>query len=278
MESARLPFAPAGAARARIGLIAVLVAVAALAWAVTGERMQGMDTGPGTELGGLGFFLTVWLVMMAAMMFPSIAPMVGVYARLQGTRRESGRSAPAGATALFISGYLVSWALAGLVAYALFDLGRTISPDAFAWDRGGPYLAGGVIVMAALYQLTPLKDACLTRCRSPLSFVIENWHDGRSGALHMGILHGAWCVGCCWALMAVLFALGVMSLAWMAFVAALVAVEKLLPWKAPANTSIAVLLLVLGIAVAVVPAQVPGLTQPDSAKATMGMDDPMGSD
>jgi predicted metal-binding membrane protein len=278
MESARLPFAPAGAARARIGLIAVLVAVAALAWAVTGERMQGMDTGPGTELGGLGFFLTVWLVMMAAMMFPSIAPMVGVYARLQGTRRESGRSAPAGATALFIGGYLVSWALAGLVAYALFDLGRTISPDAFAWDRGGPYLAGGVIVMAALYQLTPLKDACLTRCRSPLSFVIENWHDGRSGALHMGILHGAWCVGCCWALMAVLFALGVMSLAWMAFVAALVAVEKLLPWKAPANTSIAVLLLVLGIAVAVVPAQVPGLTQPDSAKATMGMDDPMGSD
>jgi predicted metal-binding membrane protein len=129
-----------------------------------------------------------------------------------------------------------------------------------------------VIVLAALYQLTPLKDACLTRCRGPLSFVIENWHEGRSGALHMGFLHGAWCVGCCWALMVVLFALGVMSLGWMAFVAALIALEKLLPWKAPANRSIAVLLLVLGIAVAVAPEQVPGLTQPGSAKAMSAMD------
>jgi len=262
MESARLPFAPAGADRARIGLIVLLVALAALAWAVTGERMQGMDAGPGTDLGGLGFYVTVWVVMMAAMMFPSIAPMVGVYSRLQGARRESGRSAPAGATAIFVAGYLVSWALAGLLGYAIFDLGRSIAPDAFSWDRGGPYLAGGVIVVAALYQLTPLKDACLSRCRGPLSFVIENWHDGRSGALYMGILHGTWCVGCCWALMAVLFALGAMSLGWMAFVAALIAVEKLLPWKAPANLSIAVLLLVLGIAVAVAPAQIPGLTQP----------------
>ena len=272
MESARLPFAPAGADRARIGLIVLLVALAALAWAVTGERMQGMDAGPGTDLGGLGFYVTVWVVMMAAMMFPSIAPMVGVYSRLQGARRESGRSAPAGATAIFVAGYLVSWALAGLLGYAIFDLGRSIAPDAFSWDRGGPYLAGGVIVVAALYQLTPLKDACLSRCRGPLSFVIENWHDGRSGALYMGILHGTWCVGCCWALMAVLFALGVLSLGWMAFVAALIAVEKLLPWKAPANRSIAVLLLVLGIAVTVAPAQVPGLTQPGSAKAMSAMD------
>lgn len=278
LESARLPFVPVGAARARIGLIASLVTVAALAWALTGERMQGMDAGPGTDPGGLGFYLTVWVVMMAAMMFPSIAPMVGVYARLQSARRESGRSAPAGATALFVGGYLVSWTLAGLLGYAIFDLGRSIAPDAFSWDRGGSYLAGGVIVFAALYQLTPLKDACLTRCRGPLSFVIENWHDGRSGALYMGILHGGWCVGCCWALMAVLFALGAMSLGWMAFVAALIAVEKLLPWKARANLSIAVLLLVLGIAVAVTPARVPGLTQPDSAKAMMGMGGAMGSD
>ena len=272
MESARIPFAPAAADRARIGLIALLVGLAALAWVLTGERMQGMDAGPGTDLGGLGFYLTVWVVMMAAMMFPSITPMVGVYSRLQGARRESGRSAPAGATAIFVAGYLVSWALAGLLGYAIFDLGRSIAPDAFSWDRGGPYLAGGVIVVAALYQLTPLKDACLTRCRGPLSFVIENWHEGRSGALQMGFLHGAWCVGCCWALMAVLFALGVMSLAWMAFVAALIAVEKLLPWKAPANRSIAVVLLILGIAVAVAPAQVPGLTQPGSAKAMSAMD------
>jgi len=145
MESARLPFAPAGADRARIGLIALLVGLAAVAWALTGERMQGMDAGPGTDLGGLGFYVTVWLVMMAAMMFPSIAPMVGVYSRLQGARRESGRSAPAGATAIFVAGYLVSWGLAGLLGYAIFDLGRSIAPDAFSWDRGGPYPPGGGI-------------------------------------------------------------------------------------------------------------------------------------
>jgi predicted metal-binding membrane protein len=272
LESARLPFAPVHAARARIALIAILVGLAALAWAVTGRRMEGMDAGPGTDLGGLGFYLTVWVVMMAAMMFPSIAPMVGVYSRLQETRRESGRSAPAGATAMFVAGYLVSWTLAGLIGYALFEIGRSIAPNVFSWGRGGPYLAGGVIVIAALYQLTPLKDACLTKCRGPLSFVIENWRDGRTGALEMGILHGAWCVGCCWALMAVLFALGVMSIGWMAFVAALIAAEKLLPWKVPANWSIAALLLVLGLAVAFAPTHVPGLTQPDSAKAMSSMD------
>ncbi len=272
MESARLPFAPAAAPRARIGLIAVLVGIAALAWVVTDRRMGGMDAGPGTDLGGLGFYITVWVVMMAAMMFPSIAPMVGVYSRLQGARRESGRSAPSGATATFVAGYLVSWALAGLLGYALFEIGRAIAPEAFSWDRGGPYLAGGLIVVAAAYQLTPLKDACLTRCRGPLSFVIENWRDGRSGALYMGILHGAWCVGCCWALMVVLFALGVMSIAWMAFVAALISVEKLLPWKAVANYSVAVLLLVLGVAVAVEPDHVPRLTEPDSPAAMSAMD------
>jgi len=183
-----------------------------------------------------------------------------------------------GATAIFVAGYLVTWTAAGLVAYALFEVVKSLSIDALSWDRGGPYLAGGVIVAAAIYQLTPLKDVCLSKCRSPLMFVLTSWQPGRLGALRMGIEHGAWCVGCCWALMAALFALGVMSLGWMVFIAALIAIEKLLPWQNVANHMIAVLLLVLGLAVAFVPEDVPGLIIPGSPAAmrameSMGMDE-----
>jgi hypothetical protein len=124
-----------------------------------------------------------------------------------------------------------------------------------------------VIIAAAIYQMTPLKNVCLHKCRDPLTFMVTSWRRGRTGALRMGLAHGAWCVGCCWALMAALFALGVMSIGWMAFIAAVIAVEKLLPWKTLANRGIAATLLALGFAVAVAPERVPGLTLPDSAKA-----------
>jgi predicted metal-binding membrane protein len=165
----------------------------------------------------------------------------------------------------------ISWAAFGAGAYALFSLARSISIDTFSWHHGGPYLAGAVIVAAAIYQLTPMKDACLRKCRGPLDFVLGYWRNGYLGALRMGVEHGLWCVGCCWALMAALFALGVMSLGWMAFVAALIAIEKLLPWKAVANRGIAILLVALGISVAFWSDRVPGLTLPDSPKAAAAM-------
>jgi predicted metal-binding membrane protein len=271
MESATIRRAPPLPGLIQLGLIGLLVALAAVAWVLTDSRMDGMNAGPGTALGTLGFFITTWIVMMAAMMFPSIAPMVIMYARVQEGRRATGREAAAGGSIAFVAGYLVSWAAAGVVGYAIFDLTRSLSIDALSWDRGGPYLAGGVIVAAALYQLTPLKDACLRKCRSPFLFLITAWRPGRAGALRMGIEHGGWCVGCCWALMAALFALGVMSLGWMAFIAALIAIEKLLPWRLLANRGIALLLLVVGIAVAFTPESVPGLTIPGSPKAVQAM-------
>ena len=248
----------------RLALIAALLVLAAAAWIFTGLRMHGMDAGPGTALGSLGFYVTTWVVMMAAMMFPSIAPMVLIYARVAKSRRARGLG---GSTALFVAGYLVTWSLFGLAAYALFELVSSADVGFLAWDRAGRYLAGGVLIAAAIYELTPAKDACLRRCRGPLSFVLERWRDGGSGALRMGLEHGAWCVGCCWALMAALFALGVMSIAWMAVVAALIALEKLLPWKVLATSTVAVTLLVLGLGVVAVPERVPGLTVPDSAEA-----------
>jgi predicted metal-binding membrane protein len=272
MESASLRRAPPLPNAVQLGLIFGLLLLAAIAWAVTSDRMAGMDAGPGTDLGGLGFWLTAWVVMMAAMMFPSIAPMVVMQARIEEGKRRKGEATEAGTTALFVCGYLITWAAAGLIGYAIIEAGRAISWDFLSWDRAGPYVAGGVIAAAALYQLTPLKDVCLRHCRSPMMFLLTAWRPGRAGALRMGVEHGAWCVGCCWALMAALFALGVMSIGWMLFIAALIAIEKLLPWRILANRGIAVLLVILGIAVAFAPEDVPGLTLPDSPEAQAAMD------
>jgi len=251
-------------ARGSLPLIAVLLSLAAIGWVVTGERMGGMDAGPGTDPGALGFFLVTWVVMTAAMMFPSVAPMVIAFDGIRGRRRAVGQSTPAPATALFVGGYVASWAAVGLLGWAVFKLGSQLAPDALEWQRGGRYLAGGVILLAAVYELTPAKHACLRRCRSPFSFLSGGWRDGGLGAFRLGVEHGAWCVGCCWALMAALFALGVMSVPWMAFVAALIAAEKLLPWGRAASASITVLLVVLGLSVAFVPDRVPGLVLPDA--------------
>jgi predicted metal-binding membrane protein len=261
MESASLRRAPPLPAAIQAGLIALLVAIAAASWALTDDRMGGMDMGPGTDLGGLGWFIGVWLTMMAAMMFPSIAPMVVAHARIGGNL-ERGLAEAAGASALFVAGYLLSWGAIGALGYMIVEGVRSLDLGFLAWDDAGPYVAGGVIAGAALYQLTPAKDVCLRHCRDPELFLSSRWRSGRLGALRMGVDHGGYCIGCCWALMAALFALGVMSVGWMAFVAALIATEKLLPWRAVASLGIATVLVVLGIAVAFAPETVPGLTIP----------------
>src|SRR4051812_38893258 len=246
------------AARAHAGLIALLLGLAAVAWWSTADRMSGMDAGPGTDLGALGWFLGVWAVMMAAMMFPSVAPTVALYARL--TRERARAAAPLA----FAGGYLLTWTAAGLVAYGLFVAGRAGLGDELTWAGAGRWLAGVTLIVAALYELPPAKDVCLGKCRSPLGFLVGSWRDGLRGAVEMGARHGAWCVGCCWGLMASLFALGVMSLAWMAFVAALIGLEKVLPWGGAVRWGTAALLLVLGIALIAAPDAVPGLTTPDA--------------
>ena len=224
--------------------------------------MAGMDMGPGTDPGSLAFYVSVWVAMMAAMMLPSAVQMVTAHAAVQERRRELGRELRRGASAAFAGGYLLVWTAFGVVAYALFELVRSLDVDALSWRRDGPYVAAAVIAIAAIYQLSPLKDACLAKCRSPLAFVVGSWRDGRLGATRMGVEHGAWCVGCCWGLMLTLFALGVMSITWTVVIAVLVAVEKLLPWQALANRGVALLLIVLAVGVAVAPEQVPGLTIP----------------
>jgi predicted metal-binding membrane protein len=255
--SADAGLAPAfTAARARFGLVAVLVGLAAIGWWSTIDRMQGMDDGPWTALGTAGWFIGTWIVMMAAMMFPALAPTVALYSRMT---KERSPVAPL----LFTAGYLLLWGAAGALAFALARAGGLIGGDLLVWDEAGRWIAGGTLVAAAVYELTPLKDVCLGKCRSPLGFLLGAWRDGHAGALRMGAAHGAWCVGCCWALMASLFALGVMSVTWMACIAALIAAEKTLPWRRAATFGTTAILLALGVLVLAAPDAVPALTIPE---------------
>lgn len=242
----------------RVGPAILLIGVAAASWAITVHRMQGMDMGPGTDLGGLGWFAVVWLTMMAAMMLPSLVPMAITYSAAS---RRAGAVASAVGTVLFTLGYLLVWLGAGLLAYGVVKAIGALSLPWLAWKRGGPYVAGAVILAAALYELTPLKATCLRHCRNP-SLLRERWREGSSGALAMGLEHGGFCVGASWALMAVLFAIGVMNVTWMIVVAALVAIEKLLPWDGLAVGATALFIFALALLVAFAPDQVPGLTIP----------------
>jgi predicted metal-binding membrane protein len=233
-------------------IAAAVLGLALVAWLVTADRMNGMDAGPGTDLGGLAWFLGIWATMMAAMMLPATTPVVALFAR----------SASAARTAAFVAGYLVVWVAFGLAAYGLYRVLDALDLSLLAWDRGGPYVAGGAVVAAGIYQLTPIKAACLRHCRSPLHLLLTRSRPGAAGALRMGAEHGMWCAGCCWALMVVLFAVGVMSLFWMAVVAVVVLVEKALPGGPRLSRALGVALVALGVWIAVAPASVPNLTEP----------------
>jgi predicted metal-binding membrane protein len=231
----------------------LLAGLVVAAWAVTVERMQGMDAGPGTDLGGLGWYLGIWVTMMAAMMLPSEAPAAVLVGRLT-------RGLP---TLIFLAGYLAVWTAYGLAAYGLFRLVTSFDTGWLAWDEGGPYVAGGVIAAAGIYELTPLKQYCLRRCRSPHP-------DGP--AFRSGVANGLFCVGSSGGLMAVLFALGVMSLVWMVVVGAVIFAEKVLPHGIRLSRVVAVALLALGIWVAFSPSTLPGLTEPGGMSPSMEME------
>ena len=246
--------------RDRAVVAAGLAAVAALAWyyvltgSGTGMSVWGMTyigLSPGAFAPGMAMthpwtteywiiMILMWWTMMVAMMVPSAAPMVLLYARVTRQTQEAGKTAATAVPAAsFVVGYLIAWfgfaLLAVLLQFALEQAGLISSMMMWSLD---PWLSAGVLLAAGIYQLTPVKQVCLRQCRSPAAFLSTHWRPGRMGAVAMGIRHGAFCIGCCWALMALLFVGGIMNLLWIAGLAVFVLVEKIVPggqWLARAG-------------------------------------------
>ena len=240
-----------------------LIVLTGVAWAVLLHHAISMSesmgsAGPGamgvemigTEftLGGLGVFLAGWTVMMGAMMLPSATPMILTFAAVQARHNRN----VAVTTWIFIAAYIFVWAYAGLVVYVLLHAGKDLVYD-FGWFQNGAWarLALGVtLTVAGLYQFTPLKRLCLHRCRSPLAFLKHHWRDDSADASEMGLWHGLYCLGCCWALMGVMLAAaGTMSIAWMLAMTLVVFAEKALPHGTHISAAVALGLIALGLLV-----------------------------
>jgi predicted metal-binding membrane protein len=211
--------------RDRVVAFAGLAAVTVVAWGYLARMPMGEHASP---LAAWGAALAMWLVMMTAMMLPTAAPMVSTFVAVS-RRRSAGRAG--GAIAAFVVGYLIAW---GFFDVAAASLQTAIAPDPCArlLDTR-PALAGALLILAGAYQWTPLKTVCLRGCQSPLGFLLTHWQEGTLGSLRMGLRHGLLCIGCCWALMGLMFVAGTMSLAWMAILTVVILGEKLaarLPW------------------------------------------------
>lgn len=222
--------------RDRIVVACGLLLVIALSWIylLTGAgvmpeadgKLMAMDSVPWTP-GHAAMMLLMWALMMAAMMLPSAAPMILLYTTIARARQAKGKQAVA--SGVFAFGYIAAWAVFSLVAVALqfsLDSAALLPP---AMETTHKALAASILIAAGVYQWSPLKQACLRRCRSPLDFVLTHWREGRRGAIDMGFQHGAYCIGCCWMLMLLLFVGGIMNLAWIAGLSVFVLVEKLTP-------------------------------------------------
>ncbi len=228
-----------------LALLTALAWIAVLQGAGTGMSAVAMTTWQfppprvAATAGEWGFaywltMLAMWWVMMIAMMLPSAAPMILLYARV--VRHGRSRAATPGSLAppaVFAAGYLACWLIFSLLAVVLqFALERAGLLDGMMMWSVNSVLTGALFIAAGLYQISPLKTACLSQCRSPAELLSRNWRPGNRGAFRLGVVHGAYCLGCCWALMLLLFAAGIMNLVWIAGLAILVAVEKLVAFGA----------------------------------------------
>lgn len=232
-----------------------MCALAALAWVVTVDQAKGMGVGPGTMGLTLVAFLALWVVMMTAMMLPSVAPMVIVWVRSVSVRATAWQRV--NGVGQFLAGYLIVWAAFGLLAYVAFVFaGRLVdeAPTAAKW------VGAAIFAVAGLYQLTPLKDVCLRHCRTPVGSLFHYAsYRGPARDLRVGLHHGAYCVACCWGLMIVLIAVGAMNIAAMAVLAVVILIEKVWKYGRPFSTAIGGVLLLAAVLAPWSPWLLPGL-------------------
>ena len=224
--------------RDRIIVLFGLVLITALSWAYVSSLasdMHNMDLAtemvmPQTQawsVTDLALTFVMWAVMMVAMMTPSAAPMILMFAGIN--RRRQNQQVPYVPTSVFLLGYLVVWAAFSVLAAAAQWGLHAVSLLSPMMVSTSPVLGGILLLVAGIYQWTPLKHACLSKCRSPVGFVLNEWREGRWGAFLMGLKHGSYCTGCCWSLMALLFVAGVMNLLWVAAIAGFILLEKVAP-------------------------------------------------
>jgi predicted metal-binding membrane protein len=240
-------------------ILGVLLTLAVAAWVLLIWQGTGMEADMAMASPTMGLraplFLAIWVVMMVAMMFPAAAPMILTFHTVQQRKRE--RREAFVSTWVFVATYLAVWTLAGCAAYAGALAAETIAARAALSPTAAARTGGAVLIVAGIYQITPLKDVCLSKCRTPLSFIMTSWRDGVTGALRMGALHGAWCLGCCWLLFAILFPLGLMNIGAMAVITLIVFAEKTLPWGQAAARGTALALVIYGVVVLAVPQALP---------------------
>jgi predicted metal-binding membrane protein len=243
--------------RERYLILGGLLILSALAWAfliwqsnTMSNQAMGLTMGMSALL-----FIAIWIVMMVAMMFPTAAPMILMFTKIYAGKRQ--QEHPFVPTWVFVSAYLLVWSLCGVVAYPLaLGIEQLAAPSMWLMENAAR-LGGVVLLVAGLYQLSPLKDICLSKCRTPLQFILTSWHDGYGGAFRMGLKHGAYCLGCCWLLFVILFPLGLMNIAVMALVTALIFAEKVLPIGRQISQFAGVGLIIYGVLVIFLPAVLP---------------------
>jgi predicted metal-binding membrane protein len=243
-----------------LGLLLILAAAswALLIWQSATMNSQAMGMGMGLTMGmSTGLFIAIWVVMMIAMMFPTAAPMILMFTTVYaGKRQQSQAFVP---TWVFVSAYLLIWTLFGLMAYPLALGADRLAGQSMWLMTNAPRIGGALLVVAGLYQLSPLKHMCLAKCRTPLQFILGSWRDGYGGAFRMGFVHGAYCLGCCWFLFVLLFPLGIMNIAVMALLTALIYAEKSFPLGRQISQIAGVALIVYGVIVIFVPAALPAV-------------------
>jgi predicted metal-binding membrane protein len=248
--------------RTPTGILAALLVLAGAAWAVLAWQSAALDTGDMDHVQMLttmdmrvALFLAIWAAMMVAIMVPTAAPMILAFARVQTGRRERGKAVVP--TWVFTGTYLGLWVAFGALAYAA-AVGAQDLADRSMWfmDNMGR-IGGAVLIAAGLYQLTPLKNICLSKCRSPAAFIEGSWRDGYGGAVRMGLEHGLYCIGCCWLFFLIVFPLGMMNIAALAAITALIFAEKELSFGHQARVAAAALLIAYGALVVFVPDALP---------------------
>lgn len=243
--------------RERNLILATLLILSTCAWAlVIWQANMAGGSGMGLTMGmSAPLFMAIWIAMMVAMMFPAAAPMILVFARISAGKRQRGQ--PFVPAWVFVGAYLIVWAAAGVAAYFL-AIGAERLAGQFPWLMNNAARIGGIVLLlAGAYQLSPLKRACLSKCRSPLDFILTSWRDGYGGAFRMGLQHGAYCLGCCWLLFVILFPLGVMNVAAMAVITLLVFAEKSLPGGRRMSEIVSAALIAYGALVVIMPRLLP---------------------